>query len=236
MNIKRLVWLPVLFGMAGLLSAQTASKIVVPEWVHGFFLDAGVLGNYENADASEGLRIETGFLLFEIGGGYDFGRITARLYGNFGIPLDGIAYFTDGERYVKDYMDVSNMKFGIEGAFKLLDTPRFDLLLPLGVVFSGTEYTKKNPAYTRNNHAYDRKWLYEYTSIVSGLDFTIQVFTHLKLCILSSIGFPLVRNATYKEVLHGNVVWSETGSSTYSVKENADIFTFSAGLGVRVNF
>ncbi|MDR0635763.1 MAG: hypothetical protein LBF87_01635 [Treponema sp.] len=263
MKRKRLLCLALVFGMAGAVSAQTASKVFVLDWVHGFFLDIGVLGNYENVESSNGLRIENGFLLFEIGGGYDFGRITARLYGNFGLPIDGIAYSSsrasygnfglpidgiayssDRASYVKDVMDVSNTKFGIEGAFKIIDTSRFDVLLPLGVVFSTTEYTQKTPSYTSSGstsdsriYAYDRIWLYEYTSIVSGLYFTVQMSNHLKFCVLSSIGLPLVRSFTYKQILQkDNVVWENTGSDTYSVKSNVDIFTFSAGLGLRVNF
>jgi hypothetical protein len=225
-----------LFFTAGILCAQERADIFVPPWIHGIFFDLGVLGNYEKAGSPDSLQIESAFLLFEVGVGYDFGRITARLYGNFGVPLYGLAYFSDGTEYVVDVLDVSNMKFGIEGAFKIIDTPRFDLLLPLGLVFSATEYTQKNPSYTTNKNAFDRKWIYEYTSIVSGLDVMIQLNNHLKLCILSSIGYPMVRNFTYKAILQGNYVWSDTGSSTSSVKSNTDVFTFSAGVGLRVNF
>ena len=106
---KGLLCLALALSMAGSVSAQTASKGGLFDWVHGFFLDVGVLGNYENVDPPkknanplgqnveppDDPRIESGFLLFEIGGGYDFGRITSRLYVNFGLPIDGVVYYSN---------------------------------------------------------------------------------------------------------------------------------------------
>ncbi|MDR0635765.1 MAG: hypothetical protein LBF87_01645 [Treponema sp.] len=224
---RGLLCLALALGMASSVSAQTDSKGGAPDWVHGFFLDIGLLGNYEHVEPPEGLRFENGFLLFEIGGGYDFGRITLRLFGNFSIPIDGVVYSSSRTTYAEDVVEVSDTKFGIEGAFKIIDTPQFDVLLPLGAVFSTTEYTEKG-------NAYDRTWLYEYTSIVSGLYFTVQMTKHLKLCVLPRLDLHLVRNFTYKEVRQGDVEW-ETESSTYSLRSNTDSFTFSTGLGLRFN-
>ena len=120
------VTLAVLFGIANTLCAQTGKKAAPSirdafdwdEWQQGFFLDVGVLANYEDASPPDGLRIETMFLLLEIGGGYDFGRITFRLYGDFGFPLRGIVYLADGKGDVKDSLDVSNGKFAHLAAFK----------------------------------------------------------------------------------------------------------------------
>jgi hypothetical protein len=206
------------------------------EWQHGFFLDTSVLGNYEDADPREGLRIETWFLLFEIGGGYDFGRITIRLYGDFGFPLTGVAYWGDGARDVKNSLDVSNGKFGMEATFKIVDTRSFDILLPLGLVFSKTLYTQMNPSYIESGVAVDRKWIYEYTSIVAGLDFTIRLSDHLKLCVMSGAAYPLVSNHIFEIELQDGYVFTATGDSKDRVKEHADILTFSAGIGLRINF
>ncbi|MDR1469358.1 MAG: hypothetical protein LBT00_08710 [Spirochaetaceae bacterium] len=236
--------LAVLFGMANALWAQTAAKTPPAhrdefdweEWQHGFFLDAGVLGNYEDADPPEGLRIETTFLLLEIGGGYDFGCVTVRLYGDFGFPLSGNVYWADGVTYVEESLDTSNGKFGMEAAFKIIDTRSFDFLLPLGLVFSKTVYTQKNPSYTQSGHAFDRKWIYEYTTVTAGLDFTIRLNNHLKLRVISRAAYPLESNYTHKMVLQGNYVFADTGSKEYSVEGHTNIVTFSAGLGLRVNF
>jgi hypothetical protein len=133
-------------------------------------------------------------------------------------------------------LDPSNVKFGLEAAFKLVNTQVFDLLLPVSLIFSTTKYTQKNPSYTASGNPYDREWEFTYTSIASGLNATIKLHEHLKLCIFSSIGYPLVKNRGCKEILRGDYLWSGINSSTYSVKSDADIFTFSAGLGIRANF
>jgi hypothetical protein len=205
------------------------------KWTHGMFFDIGLLYNYEYLEPEP--QFVAHDLLLEIGGGYDFEIMTAKIYGDFGFLLQGDAYWSNGIKPILESLDASYGKFGLEAAFKLVNTQVFDLLLPVGFIFSTTKYTQKNPSYTESgNYPYDREWEFTYTSIASGLNATFKLHEHLKLCIFSNIGYPLAKNLEYKQILQGTVIWSDTNSSTRSVKSDIDVFTFSAGLGIRVNF
>jgi hypothetical protein len=204
------------------------------KWTHGLFFDIGLLYNYEYLKPTPEFVAHN--LLLEIGGGYDFEIMTAKIYGDFGFLLQGDAYWSNGTYPILDTLDPSYGKFGLEAAFKLVNTQFFDLLLPVSFIFSTTKYTQKNPSYTTSGNPYDRVWEFTYTSIASGLNATFKLHEHLKLCIFSSIGYPLAKNLEYKDILQGNYVWSGINSSTYSVNSDVDVFMFSAGLGIRVNF
>jgi hypothetical protein len=217
----------------GIVYSQEESKGTY-DWARKFFFDFSVLYNYEKLDPSP--RFDAHNIVLEIGAGYDFGRITARLYGNFGFLAAGTAFWSNGTKPIKDSLDSTLGKFGIEAGVKIVDTSRFDLLIPLGLLFNWTTYTQKNPSYTTNNNPYDRKWEYDYMSIVSGIQAKITLGKHFSLCIPVSMGYPIVRNYTYKQILRGNYVWSDNNSATHSTKNDVDVLMLSAGIGVRFNF
>jgi hypothetical protein len=214
--------------------AQESSQEGKSKWTHGIFVDIGLLYNYERIEAAPNFLAHN--LLLEIGAGYDFEIMTAKIYGDVGFLLQGDVDWSSGTKPIRSSLDPSNGKFGLEGAFKLVNTQFFDLLLPLHLIFSFTKYTQKNPSYTSNNHPYDRVWKFNYTSIASGLNATFKLHEHLKLCLFSNISYPLAKSYEYKQILQGDYKWTDTGSSTYSVKNDADILTFSVGLSIRVNF
>lgn len=234
MRNKVIIGLMVLAVSVGIVSAQESTgKYERGNWIRGFFLDFGVLYNFEHLEDSPKFNAHN--LLLEIGGGYDFGRIIARLYGNFGFLLGGYAYWSNGTEPILEGLNASIGKFGIEAGIKIIDTNLFDLAIPIGLLFNWTTYTQKNPSYTSNKNPYDRKWEYDYMNIQSGIDIKFSLGRHFSLCIPLSIGYPLVKDYTYKEILRGNVVWSDTESSTYSDKNDVSVLSFSAGIAIRGN-
>jgi hypothetical protein len=165
------------------------------KWTRGIFFDIGLLYNYEYIEPTPQFAAHN--LLLEIGGGYDFEIMTAKIYGDFGFLLQGDVYWSNGTNPIQESLDPSYGKFGLEAAFKLVNTQVFDLLLPVSFIFSTTKYTQKNPSHTTSGNPYDREWKFTYTSIASGLNITIKLHEHLKLCIFSNIGYPLVKNYEY---------------------------------------
>jgi hypothetical protein len=229
---KKYFFVLIIMGITTLCYAQ--SKYYVTPWVRNFFFDFNVLYNFEQLKPKP--QFDAHNVLLEIGLGYDFGRITARVYGDFGFLLDGTAYWSNGTKKISESLDAKNWKLGLEPGIKIINGERFDLILPLGIMFNWTEYNQKNPSYISSNVAYDRYWKYYYINVYTGLNASIQFGNHIKMLIFSNIGYPIQKDYEYGDVLKGNYVWAGTGSSTYRVKNDVDILTFSAGIGMRVNF
>jgi hypothetical protein len=221
-----------LFAGNGIVFSQ--SDIILPKWAHGFFLETGALYNYAKFAPENAFKIDSHFLLFRIGGGYDFGKITVKLYGDFGINLAGDWYNGNNAGKIFDDLDVSNIKFGIESGIKVLNTEGFDFVIPIGFLFNWTKYTQKNPSYV-SGYPYDRIWEYKYYNVITGFDITFKLNNHIKLIFTGSIGYPVFKELEYQEKLQGNYIWTDTGSSTYSIKDNTEVFTFSTGIGLRFN-
>jgi hypothetical protein len=229
-------WVMLLLLVAGgMLCADEESKGRY-EWAKKFFFDFNILYDYQSIKPEP--KIVSNNMLFEIGAGYDFGRITARLYGDFGVLLGGDVFWANLTESVSDNLDSHVWKFGMEAGFKVIDREQFAVLIPLGFLFNWTNYEQKNPSYTSGSNPvpYDRDWEYQYTSIVSGISAKIKMGKHFSLFVPFRIGYTIVKEYEYKEVLRGNYYWTETGTPTYSVKDSVDVLTFSTGIGVRANF
>jgi hypothetical protein len=202
-------------------------------WVKDFFFDAGTGYNYTSLEPLP--KFQSHNLLMRVGLGYDFGRITARIYGDFGFLLYGQAYWSDGISRISSSLDASNGKLGLESAFKVIDSSRVDVIIPLGFLFNWTKYTGKNPSYTSGNVPYDRVWKYSYTHIFSGVNIAFKINNHFQLMIFGNIGYPIAKKFEYQEILRGNYVWTSTGTDTATIKSDVDVFAFSAGINARMN-
>ncbi|MDR1899372.1 MAG: hypothetical protein LBQ55_05130 [Treponema sp.] len=234
--MKKACWLVLLMAFTvGMTFSEEGVKGKY-DWAKKFFFDFNMLYNYENIKPEP--KIVSNNLLFEIGAGYDFGRITARLYGDLGVLLGGDVFWINGSERISESLDSNIWKFGIEAGFKVINRERFSVLIPFGFLFNWTSYEQKNPSYTTDaNHVpYDREWKYQYTSIVSGINASVRLSKHFSLLVPFSIGIPIVREYEYSEILRGNYYWTKTGTPTYTIKDSVDVFTFSLGLGVRANF
>lgn len=211
------------------------NKYYVAPWLQKLFLNFNVLYDYEKASSTEsGFNIEANNMLFEIALGYDFGRIVPRISFDIGLPLYGAVNFTDGSRGLVETMDTRNLKLGLEAGFKPVETQRFDVIIPLGILFSWTTYEQKNPSYVQSV-PYDRVWDYSYINLFSGIDAIFQINKHFKIGLFSRIWFPIKKEWEYKEVLRGNYIWTNTGSDTYSIKYGVDVLNYSIGIGVSAN-
>jgi hypothetical protein len=220
------------FGLVTFCFSQ--NRYYISPWLQKIFLNFNVLYDYEKLVMEDDFDIESNGILFEIALGYDFGRIVPRFLFDVGMPLYGVVGFSDGDERINDVMDTKNFKLGFEVGIKPIRMQRFDLIIPLGVLFCWTTYEQKNPSYVQDA-SYDRIWNYSYINLFSGLDVILLLNKHFKMGLFSRIGFPVKKEYEYKETLRGNYVWSDTGSSTYSEKFNVDIMNFSIGIGILAN-
>jgi len=207
------------------------------DYSKNFFLDAGLLYNFENVTGDDGYPSFLSHNLgMEFGLGYDFGRITARFYFEYNFLLGGTAYWSNGTNPITTNLDSSKTKLGLEAGIKLYNGTYVDFIIPLGFLFNWTEYKQKNPSYTTDNYPYDREWHFDYINIFSGFGFSLEVSKHIKVLFLSNIGFPFYKNYEYEEELRSGY-WTSTGTSTYSEECDMKIpLEFSAGFGLRFNF
>jgi hypothetical protein len=171
-------------------------------------------------------------MLFELGIGYDFGRVVPKFSFDIGVPITGKIASTSVTKNTKEYFDAKILKFGIEVGFKPLKSEKVEMILPLGMEFCISEYTAKIPGYTSNGHQYDKIYDYSYYDIFSGVDLLFKLNKNFKIGAFSKIGFPIKHEVEYKSVLRGNYIWASTGSKTYSEKYNVDVLQFSVGIGV----
>jgi hypothetical protein len=225
-----------LFAQSNPSKDGSTEKTVNNAWTKGVFFDLGFQYNFDDMKPEPEFRAHN--LGIELGLGYDFGRLTARLYGNYAFLLAGTAYWDEGVSPILDTLESNKWKFGIEVGGKVIDTAMFDLTIPLGLLFNWTEYKQKNPSYTDppDPVAYDRYWKYNYINIYSGVDISIKCSEHIKIMIMPHIGLPIFKEYKYEEVLRGDYIWTETGTNTYSEKpNNIEILAFSVGLGIRLN-
>jgi len=135
------------------------NRYYVAPWAQKFFLGFNILYDYEKLTTDDKFYIESNNILFEIALGYDFGRIVPCISFDIGLPLYGMVNFTDGNKDLIKTMDTKNLKLGVEIGIKPIKLLRFDLIIPLGVLFCSTIYEQKNPSYT-SGHPYDRIWDY----------------------------------------------------------------------------
>jgi hypothetical protein len=222
----------ILFGLTTFCYSQ--NRYYGAPWAQKIFLGFNVLYDYKKLTGEDDFNIGSTNMLFEIALGYDFGRIVPRISFDIGLPLHGVIGFTDGDANLTETMDTKNLKLGLEVGIKPIKTQRFDLIIPLGVLFCWTTYEQKNPSYA-SGHPYDRIWDYNYINLYSGINATFKLNNHLKLGIFSRIGFPVKKEEEYKESLRGNYIWTSSNSSTRSVKSDIDVLNFSIGIGILAN-
>jgi len=229
---KKLCVVAILIALTNVCFAQ--SRYYASPVAQKFFFDFNVLYDYERLVSDDDFSVNTNNLLFEIAIGYDFGRVIPKIAFDIGLPLSGSINFTDGTEDLTKVMDSQNFKLGLEVGLKPIDTNKFDLSIPLGIMFNWSTYTQKNPSYA-SGQPYDRVWAYTYINLYSGINATIQVNKHCKLGLFARGGYPVSKELEYKEVLQGNYVWTSNNSSTRSIKETVDVLNFSAGVGVLFN-
>jgi hypothetical protein len=225
----------ILFGLTTFCYSQ--NRYYVAPWAQKIFLGLNVLYDYEKLTAEDDFNIRSNNMLFEIALGYDFGIIVPRISFDIGLPLYGVVGFADGNANLTETMDTKNLKFGLEVGIKPIKpikTQRFDLVIPLGILFCWTTYEQKNPSYA-SGHPYDRIWGYNYINLCLGINAIFKLNNHFKLGIFSRIGLPVKKEEEYKETLRGNYIWISSNSSTRSVKSDIDILNFSIGIGILAN-
>jgi hypothetical protein len=225
-------WGIILFGLTTFCYSQ--NRYYIAPGLQKMFLEFNILYDYEKLTTVNDFNIESDNMLFEIALGYDFGRISPRVNLDIGLPIYGIVGFIDGNANLMETMDTKNIKFGLEVGIKPIKTQRFDLIIPLGVLFCWTTYKQKNPSYL-SGHPYDRIWDYNYINLFSGINATFKLNNHYKFGIFSRIGFPVKNELEYKETLRGNYVWTINNSKTLSVKSDVDVLNFSIGIGIMAN-
>jgi len=211
------------------------SRYYVDPWAQKLFLNFNILYDYEKLSSTKSnFNIETNNLLFEIALGYDFDRVVTRVSFDIGLPLYGVVGFIDGKENINEAMDTKNFKLGLEIGIKPIKTQRFDMIIPLGTLFCWTTFEEKNPSYVRG-HPYDRIWDYNYINLFSGVDALFHLGRHFKIGFFSRVGFPIKKEFEYKEILRGNYIWTDTGSRTYSIKNNVNVINYSIGIGLLAN-
>ena len=240
-----LVGLSVVFcSMAAFTQEAGESLRIKREIYKGVFFDFGFIGNYEDANSKEIISIQSVNMLGEIGFGYDFGRVTLRSFFDIGSALKGRI---DTEYDLREYMDPLDLKTGAEIGIKIIDAKHFGLILPLGWVFSHSEYTQKIPVEIKKTYGYgygssssstyssvESKWIYQYHSAYSGLNLAI-IFN--KVCSLSfygHYGYPFSKLLKFELKAPSGYIWKSTGSDTITETFPADIFSVSAGLSLRI--
>jgi hypothetical protein len=216
------------------LVCHSQNRVQTESWMQKFFLDFNVLYDYEKVSVEDDFYIQSSNILFEIALGYDFGRIVPRVFFDIGLPLDGTVGFSDGGMNLNEVMDTENLKFGFEVGLKPIKTQRFDLIIPLGVLFAWTTYTQKNPNYV-DDVPYDRIWEYSYINLFSGINAVYQLNQHFKIGFFSRVGLPVKKGQDYKEVLRGGYVWTSNDSETLSTKHDITVLDFSLGIGILTN-
>lgn len=216
------------------LFCYSQTRYYIAPGIQRLFLGFNVLYDYEKLSAKDDFNIESNNMLFEIALGYDFDRVVPRVSFDMGMPLYGVVGFTGGNEYINEIMDARNIKLGLEVGIKPVKIQNVSIIIPLGVLFCWTTYEQKNPSYAEG-HPYDRVWDYNYIHLFSGINAVFQLNKHFRIGLFSRIGFPVKKEAEYRATLRGNYVWKATGSSTYSEKEDVDVFTCSIGIGVSAN-
>jgi hypothetical protein len=231
-NSRKYFFVFIFLGVTAFCYSQ--NRYYVQPGVQKVFFGFNVLYDYEKLTTEDDFTIESNNMLFETTLGYDFGGIIPRIFLDIGLPLSGVAGFTDGNADIIKTMDTKNLKLGLEFGIKLIRTQKFDLIIPLGVLFCWTTYELKNPSYA-SGQPYDRIWDYNYTNLFSGINAAFKLNNHLKLGIFSRIEFSVKKEAEYQETLRGNYIWLSTNSSTRSIKSYIDVLNFAAGIGILAN-
>ena len=168
----------ILFAVTTYCYAQ--NRYYIAPWAQKLFLGFNIIYDYEKLSTEDNFNITSNNVLFETTLGYDFGRIVPRIFFDIGLPLYGVVGFNNGDASLTETMDTRNLKLGLEVGIKPIKTQRFDLVIPLGILFCWTTYEQKNPSYT-SGHPYDRIWDYNYINLFSGVNETVQLNRHFKI-------------------------------------------------------
>jgi hypothetical protein len=221
------------------LVAQEQPKEKPPlNW--GCFFDVGGVYNYEYGESTVSdftIKFGTSNLFGEFGAGYYFGGVTMRCYLNVGTSIFGESLFSDGKHSITDTMNVLNLKIGADIGIKLFQKQNIGLFLPLGYYFTRIMYTAKDPiliADYSTQYAVERRWIFEYHTIYSGLDAELTFNKHISLVFYGHIGYPIVSNLKFELVAPSNYVWTSTGKRELTVEYDASVFSASAGVLLRI--
>ncbi|MDR1231309.1 MAG: hypothetical protein LBK61_07905 [Spirochaetaceae bacterium] len=174
----------------------------------GFFIDVGLLYNYENIEPDP--IVENSGINMLLGLGYDFGGINIQLFITPWL-LTKIKYSGYGYGSNAEIKEGDNNGIGFNIGLKLMNGAIFDITLPVGVLFRRSFLTVQ--------HGDTKEFEYAYLNIESGLVLSFG-YKPLTIVIPFYAGYTVQKN-------------SETTNYT---KKDFDVMHFNIGLYLRTTF
>jgi hypothetical protein len=174
----------------------------------GFFIDVGILYNYENIEPDP--VVQNSGINMLLGLGYDFGGINIQLFITPWL-LTEIKYLGYGYGSNAEIKEGDNNGIGCNIGLKLMNGTIFDVTLPIGVLFRRSSITVQ--------HGDTKEFEYTYLNIESGLVLSFG-YKPLTIVIPLYAGYTVLKN-------------SETTNYT---KKDFDVMHFNVGLYLRITF
>jgi hypothetical protein len=182
---------------AGFVLAQ---EIQEEDSDRGYFIDAGILYNYENISSNP--KIENSGISYLLGLGYDLGDVNVHLYFTPMLSTE-VKYTGDDNGGGNDVNDVYNVGVGLNVGIKLINGRAFDVTLPIGILFRTSTL--------KVGQGDEKDFTYSYINIEWGLVLSWS-FDSITLLVPFYVGYPIsktndVKNYTKKDfaVTHYNI-------------------------------
>ncbi|MDR1232524.1 MAG: hypothetical protein LBK61_14115 [Spirochaetaceae bacterium] len=198
-------------------SAVMLSVIAVFVWAQqsrnetsdrGYFIDAGILYNYEKIGADP--KIENTGISYLLGLGYDLGDVNIHLFFS---PMLSTEVTHSGDEYGEggDVMDVYNLGVGFNIGIKLINSNTFDMTLPVGILFRSSTLKMEQGG--------ERDFVYKYLNIEWGLVLS-WAFESITLLVPFYVGYPI----------------SKTNEVTNYAQKDFAVTHYNVGLSMRRTF
>ncbi|MDR2602870.1 MAG: hypothetical protein LBC53_10565 [Spirochaetaceae bacterium] len=205
----------------------------------GFMADLGASFDYEDAESDWASRFEGRFVNVELGLGCYIWPVSVRLFCDFGSRIYGTVYLYGAELDGKDDFASAHTSIGGELGFRLYHGKRIAIVLPVGYMFTKTEYTKPYAAFNNNNGfetlEAEEAYINTYDAVFGGIEINGVFNKYLCLILYARGSYPLNAKHSWEARAPKGYVWTETGRNTRSESASLDVFAISAGLRIRVS-
>jgi hypothetical protein len=206
MKFKRLAVAVLLFSPC-LLFAESSHRTYYDK---AFYIQPGLDYEYESIKNDPEWRMNSMFLDSEFG--YDFGnRLSINASLGLGMLTRAQCEYWKYVGYSSKFTYNMGLRLGLNMGVKILNTNRFDIVLPVGILFAYDDYGIQNKE--------KEDFTYKYLNVESGLQFIFRCNNRLAVVVPFNVGYP---------------VYKKLNASNYDRSSFDNALNLSAGLALRI--
>ncbi|MDR2491150.1 MAG: hypothetical protein LBD20_07090 [Spirochaetaceae bacterium] len=210
-----------------LLAAAAALPAYSRDVDWGMLLDAGIAGNYTDADSDGNAHMIPFNFLAEMGGGFYVGRFFMRVFVDIGAAVAGEVKIADQKFSIRDDIEDYSFKVGAELGAKAIIHQFFNLEIPIGWSYNYAEFQKpKSLDLSKTEFSSFEKFCFLSHTLYSGLNFLFEINDYFSLMFFARTGFPISQEFMF--------VGLKESPGNSPPKNDAKIFEVTAGLIFRV--